>query len=188
LSAAEAQPLVDRLLASSDIDDARRLWTATRGPNLVANGGFEQLSLRNGADAPSSWDVDDEDLATIAIQHPGFGGDGLALRISAGARSGPILSQRLVLGPGRYVLRFRSQGGPGPAVTLRWTFGCAASVSSPMVADTPAGRRGWRESALQFTVPIQDCPIQRLALARPDVIHSTEVWVDDVRLEPAAPR
>ncbi|HEY8434421.1 MAG TPA: hypothetical protein VIK68_07390, partial [Sphingomicrobium sp.] len=110
------------------------------------------------------------------------------LRISAGARSGPILSQRLVLGPGRYVLRFRSQGGPGRTVTLRWTFGCAASGASPVVADVPAGRVGWQESALQFTVPIQDCPIQRLALARPDAIHSPEVWVDDVRLEPATAR
>ena len=88
LSVEEARPLFDRLLAAGDMARAQRLWAGVRRGGYVANGNFEEVSARNGADVPSDWDVGDEDVATIATQVPDFPGDGRALRISSSARSG----------------------------------------------------------------------------------------------------
>ena len=43
----------------------------------------------------------------------------------------------------------------------------------------------WQRFTAKFIVPIQDCPIQRLALERPNDMHSPEVWIDDVTIRPA---
>ena len=88
LSVDEAQPLLDRLLAADDPGQARMLWAAVRRGGLIANGNFEAVSSRNGAEVPSDWDIGDEDVATIATQAPEFPGNGRALRISSGARAG----------------------------------------------------------------------------------------------------
>ena len=184
LSIDEARPLLDRLIEANDLADARRLWAGTHAAAVIANGTFEQVSERAGADVPSDWDVSDEDLATIAIQAPEFGGDGRALRISAAARSGPILSQRLMLPPGTYALTYRARSGEGADVALRWQLSCSSSDERQTSKDMPAASSGWQEFTAAFSVPIQDCPIQRLALERPNAIHSHEVWVDDVIMKP----
>jgi hypothetical protein len=184
LSIDEAQPLLDRLIEANDLADARRLWAGTHTSGVIANGTFEQVGERAGADVPRDWDISDEDLATIAIQAPAFGGDGRALRISAAARSGPILSQRLMLPPGSYALTYRARSGEGAAVALRWQLSCSSSDDRQRSKETPAVSSEWQEFTAQFSVPIQDCPIQRLALERPNAIHSHEVWVDDVVMKP----
>lgn len=184
VSPSEAQPLLQKLVDDGAIGDAQRLWMATH-KDLVANGGFEQLSGRNGLDVPSDWDISDEDLATIAIQVPEFGGYGRAFRISGSARSGPILSQRLMLPPGSYSLSYRSRSGSRDGVRFRWTLRCTPSDTLAAAQEASANSAGWRQSASNFSVPIQDCPIQRLALERPDAIGSAEIWVDDVMVKRA---
>ena len=52
------------------------LWAHVRRGGLIANGNFEAVSARNGADVPSDWDIGDEDVATIATQAPEFPADG----------------------------------------------------------------------------------------------------------------
>jgi hypothetical protein len=185
LSAEEAQPLLDRLVQANRFDEARQLWAGTRGSTLVANGDFEKIDTRNGLDVPASWDISDEDLATIAIEKPAFGGDGRALRISAAARSGPILSQRLLLAPGAYVLTYRARSAAAPGVALRWQMACVSSGASESAQGAPASNASWQQMSANFIVPNQDCPIQTLALQRPDDIHSQAVWVDDIILKPA---
>jgi O-antigen ligase len=185
LSLEEAEPLLNRLIALKDLEDARRLWIGSHHGSLVANGNFEELSSRNGADVPSAWDIGDEDLATIAIQVPEFGGHGRALRISTVARSGPILSQRLLLAPGNYDLTYRARSGTGSSVSLRWELTCASSGASETAQVAFAGTSTWQQFGGTFAVPIQDCPIQRLALERPNDMHSQEIWVDDVILKSA---
>ena len=132
LSIEEAQPLLDRLIDANDLADARRLWIETHSDGVVANGKFEQVSDRDGADVPRAWDISDEDLATIAIQSPDFGGDGRALRISGAARSGPIVSQRLMLPSGSYSVGYRARSGAGNPVAFAgsWTvdFGCQGDL------------------------------------------------------------
>nr|AUN37786.1 hypothetical protein [uncultured bacterium] len=184
LSIEEAQPLLNRLIETNDLVDARRLWIGTRADGVIANGEFEQVSERSGADVPRSWDISDSDLATIAVQAPDFGGHGRALRISGAARSGPILSQRLLLPPGSYLVTYRARSGAGDAVALRWELSCSSSDIRQTSKETPATSGSWQEFTAQFAVPIQDCPIQRLALERPNAIHSQEVWVDDVIMKP----
>ena len=185
LSVEEARPLFDRLLAAGDMTRAQLLWAGVRRGGFIANGNFEAVSARNGADVPSDWDVGDEDVATIATQAPDFPADGRALRISSSARSGGILSQRLMLTPGSYALTYRARSGTGPAVLVRWRLRCAESDASQTSGEAPAGSAQWQQFSAKFIVPIQDCPIQRLALERPDDMHSQEVWIDDVTIKPA---
>jgi O-antigen ligase len=185
LSVEESQPLLDRLLAADDTENARLLWAGVRRGRYVANGNFDAVSSRNGADVPSDWDVSDEDLATITTQAPDFPGHGRALRISSAARSGGILSQRLMLSPGAYSLTYRARSGPGAAVVLRWRFRCTSSDDTQTSNNSAAASAQWQEFSAKFIVPIQDCPIQRLALERPGDMHSPEVWVDDVSIKQA---
>ena len=185
LSVEEARPLFDRLLAADDTARARLLWAGVRRGGFIANGNFEAVSARNGADVPSDWDVGDEDVATIATQAPDFPADGRALRISSAARSGGILSQRLMLTPGSYALTYRARSGAGPAVLVRWRLRCVETDASQTSGEAPAGSARWQQFSAKFIVPIQDCPIQRLALERPDDMHSQEVWIDDVTIKPA---
>ena len=185
LSVDEAQPLLDRLLAADDPGQARMLWAAVRRGGLIANGNFEAVSSRNGAEVPSDWDIGDEDVATIATQAPEFPGNGRALRISSGARAGGVVSQRLMLAPGAYSLTFRARSGEGASVPLRWRLRCSASDASQISPEQPAISSKWREFSARLIVPNQDCAIQRLALERPGDMHPPEVWIDDVKLKPA---
>jgi hypothetical protein len=153
---------------------------------FIANGNFEATSSRNGADVPADWDVADEDLATIAVQAPDFAGHGRALRISSAARSGGILSQRLMLAPGSYALSYRARSGQGSAVMLKWRLSCSSSDVSESLENSPASSADWQQFSANFTVPIQDCPIQSLALQRPNDMHSPEVWIDDVTIKPTS--
>jgi len=186
LSVDEAKPLLDRLVATNDIQNARALWSGVHGGSFIANGNFEATSSRNGADVPADWDVADEDLATIAVQAPDFAGHGRALRISSAARSGGILSQRLMLAPGSYALSYRARSGQGSAVMLKWRLSCSSSDVSESLENSPASSADWQQFSANFTVPIQDCPIQSLALQRPNDMHSPEVWIDDVTIKPTS--
>lgn len=181
VSPGEMQPMLQRLVHAGDLPVAQRLWmSSVKG--LLANGGFEQLSARNGLEVPTGWDISDEDLATIAVQAPDFGGHGRALRISASARSGPILSQALLLPPGSYSLAYRARSGGGAPADAKWTFRCAQSGTLIGSQQTSAPSKEWQSSAMEFTVPVQDCPIQRLALERPGDIRTSEIWVDEVSI------
>ena len=186
LSVVEAQPLLNRLVATDDIQGARALWNGVHGGRYIANGNFEAVSSRNGADVPSDWDIADEDVATIAVQAPQFPANGRALRISSAARLGEILSQRLMLAPGSYALTYRARSGAGNAVPLKWRLRCASSDVSESSPDSAAHAGDWQQFSAKFTVPIQDCPIQRLALQRPNDMHSPEVWIDDVTIRPTS--
>ena len=184
LTIEESQPLLDRLLAANDTGSARLLWAGVRRGDYIANGSFEAVSSRNGADVPSDWDIGDEDLATIATQAPDFPGHGRALRISSAARSGGILSQRLMLAPGSYALSYRARSGEGAGSAVSWELRCASSDEIQESQEPPASGSRWQEFRAKFTVPIQDCPIQRLALERPGDMHSPAIWIDDVQLRP----
>jgi hypothetical protein len=183
LLTAEVHPLVERLIASDKLAEASWLWAQARKDGLIANGGFEQLDVRDGVDVPAAWNISDQDLATIAIEAPPFAGHGRALRISGAARSGPILSQRLMLTPGSYSLSYVARSGGAKDVALRWVLRCSSSAVSEDSPDAPASSLRWQKMDAHFTVPVQDCPIQRLALQRPNDIHSPEVWIDDIVLK-----
>ncbi|MGZ2410834.1 O-antigen ligase [Sphingomonas sp. F9_3S_D5_B_2] len=182
LSVEEAKPLMERLVAANQIDGARALWSQVHGRALVANGAFEQVSGRSGADVPTDWDISDEDMATIAIQKPDFAGHGRALRISSAARTGPLLSQRLMLAPGTYVLSYRARSGAGQGMVLRWELRCSGSDANEDWEAAPASSSAWQAFTANLHVPVQDCPIQTLALQRPNGINAREIWVDDVTL------
>jgi O-antigen ligase len=184
LTVEEVQPLVDRLIANGQIERASWLWTQARRDNLVANGDFGQLSDRNGVAAPAAWDISDEDLATIAIQIPPFESRGRALRVSSAARSGAILSQRLLLRPGSYLLSFVARSDGPSEAAVAWELRCSSSPATQSAQEALVSPGRWRRFDVDVTVPVQDCPIQRLALRRPTDIHPPEVWIDRIILQP----
>lgn len=183
LGAVEAGPLLERLIESGRPQSARTLWTGMRRGSLISNGDFEQLASRGGADVPADWNLDDEDLATIIVQVPSGGGHGKALRISPGARSGPLLSQRLMLEPGVYRLFYRARAGADAGTRVRWQLRCSGSDLGMTAEQAVSAGRDWQPLAADLTVPIQDCPIQTLAVQRPNVIQAPELWIDDLVLK-----
>jgi hypothetical protein len=89
-----------------------------------------------------------------------------------------------MLAPGSYALTYRARSGQGAAVLVKWKLRCASSDISESSEDLSAKAADWQQFSAKFTVPIQDCPIQSLALQRPNDMHSPEVWIDDVTIKP----
>ena len=164
LSVEEARPLFDRLLAAGDMARAQRLWAGVRRGGSVANGNFEELSARNGADVPSDWDVSDEDVATIAVlRRPTFQVDGRGLRISSAARvrADPLAAADADAGSYAADLSRAQRRRPRGRSSVG---GSAARVQMSSQTSGEACRRAARNGKQfsgKFIVPIQDCPIQQ---------------------------
>ena len=88
-----------------------------------------------------------------------------------------------MLTPGSYALTYRARSGDGPSARP-WRLRCSIRTPS-QTSKRRLRKREMAEFGAKFIVPIQDCPIQRLALERPDDMHSQEVWIDDVMIKPA---
>lgn len=179
----EAGALVDRLAQTGHVDDARRVWSAIHGSALVLNGDFESVDINGDANRPTSWNISDEDAGAIDVGRPEAGDNSRALRLYGTRGSGGLVSQRLMLNPGSYVLAFRAYENPPSGSLVRWELRCSTSGESSS-GDAILSRSSWQQFRLDLTVPNQNCPVQRLALKRPGDIHPHELWIDDVELKP----
>ena len=184
LSTSDSQPFVDRLIGLGDVAAARRVWTMSRGNRLLVNGGFEtNASSRTGQLMPDAWSLISGGRSRPIIGRAPPGGQGNALRIIGGNGGKPVVVQRLLLAPGAYSLTFRAYAKAPLAASLRWEIQCARTRSAG--ADAILSRTsGWRDFKVDLSVPLQDCPIQRLALRTLGDIQANEIWIDDVRLQP----
>lgn len=180
----EAGSLVDRLAQSGDFDEARRVWAAIHGSALVLNGDFEAVDSGD-PNRPISWNISDEDAAAIDVGRPEAGDNSRALRLYGTHSAEGLISQRLMLTPGSYVLTFRTYENPPSGSMVRWELRCSTSGASSS-GDSILSGSSWQQFNLDLTVPNQNCPVQRLALKRPSDIHPHELWIDDVELKPAA--
>jgi hypothetical protein len=178
----EAGSLVDRLAQTGRIDDARRIWSAMHGSALVLNGDFEAVETAADSYVPSGWNISDEDAAAIDIGKPEAGDNSRALRLYGTRDPGGIISQRLMLTPGAYVLAFRAYENPPSGSLVRWELRCSTSGTATS-ADANLSSAAWQQFRLDLTVPNQNCPVQRLSLKRPGDIHAHELWIDDVALK-----
>ncbi len=179
----EAGSLVDRLAQTGRVDDARRVWSAIHGSALVLNGDFEAVETGQDGNRPTSWNVSDDDAAAIDVGRPEVGDNSRALRLYGTGDSGGLISQRLMLTPGSYVLTFRAYESPASGSLVRWELRCSTSGATSS-GDATLSSSSWQHFELDLTVPNQNCPVQRLALKRPGDIHPHELWIDDVGLKP----
>jgi hypothetical protein len=181
----EAGSLVDRLAQTGHIDDARRVWSAIHGSALVLNGNFESVDTGQDGNRPTSWNITEDDTAAVDVGRPEVGDDSRALRLYGTGDSGGLVSQRLMLTPGSYVLTFRAYEKTPSGSLVRWELRCSTSGATSS-GDSTLSSSSWQQFNLDLTVPNQNCPVQRLALKRAGDIHPHELWIDDVELKPAA--
>jgi hypothetical protein len=179
----ETDPLLDRLISLGRIDDARQVWSSVHGNRLVLNGDFERIDTGREGNLPTDWSISTEYRAAVDVGRPEVGVENRALRVYNTPSSAPIVSQRLMLPPGAYVLTFRAHQRL-PSV-LRWELRCRASGVNIVSDVTPAGGSSWQTFAVNLTVPNQDCAVQRLALKRLGDMHPEELWIDDIVLKAA---
>lgn len=179
----EADPLFERLLILGRVGEARRLWAAIHSDDLVLNGDFKRVDTGRPGGLPADWDISAEDVASLHVGKSGHGSNGQSLRVSSTRGSAPIISQRLMLGPGVYRLSYRARKGSGGELILRWEIRCSPSRLD-VVADSTIPNQTWEAFTAVLAVPYRDCWIQRLALKRLGETRPAEFWIDNIRIQP----
>jgi len=117
------------------------------------------------------------------------GNKGLRVEFGAGRVELGDVSQRLMLAPGPYELRFKYRGEVTGRRGLRWVVACAAEVKSTLVETQPflGTQRAWRSTQASFQVPAEGCASQTIRLVH-DARSSSEqfvsglVWYDDIAI------
>jgi N-acetylglutamate synthase-like GNAT family acetyltransferase len=184
----ESEDLLDRLVEKGDFAAAQRIFALTRRGQFIANGDFEKVtSGSRGGSTPDHWTVSRGLTNGPQIGVAPAGGRGNALKISQSNGGQPVLAQQLILAPGPYTLSVRSHARNPAGLSLNWQIRCD-DLRDQRRIETPLSRPdGWQEHRADFTVPIRDCPVQRLVLRVSRDIASNEIWIDDVRLTPTGP-
>ena len=178
LSAEERAAWIDRQIRDRNWQQAYTTWASSLPASQrvalgnVFDGDFAFLPGNDsfGWQMPAAAGTD---VRTVATAHPGSGKI-LAIEFDGVNLMFRNVSQQMVLSPGRYVLRGKSQSdaldtGRG----LQWVVTCAEGqqqilVSSPLLV----GTQPWRDFAVAFEVPQSLCGGQwlRLQMGAPDRI------------------
>lgn len=176
----ELSPLLSRLRAEGDFEQARLLWVAARTRGLVSNGGFERTTQRLNVSVPAEWDIPSESRTGIEVLATP---EGRVFRITRPKGSGWVLSQDLMLKTGSYILSYLARASGGQPVQVKWELQCTNSaLRQSAIANIP-GDGKWRPEQAPFDVPEQDCPIQKLVLRTPTATPTAEILIDNVGIE-----
>lgn len=183
VSVEEGKPALNALVEAKRIEEAQRLWLLLHHPaRLVSNGDFETLPDSGRNSGPAHWQVPSRNGRLVRADPSPRDADNRALRIRS-LEDPTILEQRLLLQPGTYGLSYRAHATPPTPAELRWELRCLAGQPTVQAADALVEpTSGWQEFGATFIVPLQDCPIQRLALKRTGVTPIENLWIDDIRI------
>jgi O-antigen ligase len=179
----EAGPLLNRLSDQAFGELARPLWLSLHAQGLVANGAFERINTYRGPELPTDWDMSDEDISSISIDRPGFGGVGKAVRFYDSRYNTPLIAQSMMLEPGSYVLAYRVRSDEGAHIVTRWEFRCLDRGTNAYFDGTVHADSRWQSMRAEVTVPVQECRNQRLAFELTGPKRRAPVWLDDVALD-----
>ena len=186
----EVVPFVRHLVAQGDYVHARDLWLATAGlsPALLLDGDFAQTARQRtiGRLSPFEWRIGKVANIEVGLVNAASGMTGLRIR-TGGNAFGSLVSQMVVLAPGRYILSAgASLSGPLRSGTLGWALICVPSgrrISLPMLqAGMPeAGRVGW-----SIAIPETGCLLQQLVLQVRRMTNegAVDLVLDHARIEP----
>ena len=100
------------------------------------------------------------------------------------------LEQPLFLSAGRYTLSLKAKAQAlRSQLGLQWVVACAGRGGVVAYSQPLDGSFGWREFAVDFSIPGQGCPGQWLRLINPVPAGAAqrvvgELWVDDVKIVP----
>jgi len=127
------------------------------GAAITWDGGFERVPPTGSLGSPFEWQMTPESTGVAAIEQ---GNGGQQLSVSPGRDyRGRVISQTIVLQPGRYRLNARVKGNPA-AAGLRWSIRCI-NVNNELPLDV--GARAPDFAATNFIVPA-GCAAQSLAI------------------------
>jgi hypothetical protein len=169
LTVAELTPALDRLTASGRYAEAHALWLDTRPP--------EERAARPAITNPSF--ASEPDGSIFDWRAPGGAGimirfaallppDGPALTIDAvrGRRTHDLVSQVLMLEPGRWTISGRVRAdGIVAARGLRWSVACITNTANVYGRSKSfLGREAWADFSFEIDVA-PDCPALWMGLA-----------------------
>ncbi|WP_310467427.1 O-antigen ligase family protein [Sphingomonas sp.] len=178
----EGQPLLAALLAQGNTEQAQRLWALLHpGGNLIANGGFDAADPRRGPGFPAYWHVPARNRSAVTVDEGGSGPGGRALHVRSPTHP-LVVQQTLLLRPGSYEFTYRARAPGGASPVLQWELQCVGSGLRQSRPATVAATGNWQQISAIFTVPIRDCPIQRLAFTASGAMPVDNVWIDSIRL------
>ena len=146
---------------------------------LLYNGGFAWTP----SGLPFDWIVTRGESTTIEIAPPPDGSGRGALSIAYGAaRTTPHgVSQLVRLAPGSYRFKGRYRGELVGRRGLRWQAACLDAQEILGESEMALGAaRDWKDFAFDFTVPVESCVLQRIALGL--AARSPSEWLVSGRL------
>jgi tetratricopeptide (TPR) repeat protein len=146
---------------------------------LPWDGGFEHVQPPGTLVAPFEWRMSPESTGVASIVSSAKGGQ---LAFSPGRDfRGTLVSQTVVLQPGRYSVTARIEGDAA-STGLRWTIRC---IPDQRELPLDLGRDGAEFGPATFDVPAQGCAAQSLSIdVAPggDAAGSGDVTIDDVSI------
>jgi len=172
-------PSVNRLAVLGQMREGRELWRAhcpAAGKELLGDGRFQMAGPRDKVSA-FAWELLGSDGLTLGfVPSPNGAGQRLTVQgVTPNTR--PVLSQLLVLAPGRYLLTWRSDDGKGgPGKTLSVALACQGEAPQWLTAQPNPASGRWQAGL----VVDGSCAAQNLLFGvGPD---SGDLWLEDVRI------
>ncbi|RYF46040.1 MAG: tetratricopeptide repeat protein [Cytophagaceae bacterium] len=185
INPAERAIYLTRLIQVGKGADAYRYWlrdqkTGKTVSTVPWDGGFEHVPPAGTLGAPFEWQMSSESAGVASIVPSPRGGQ--QVTVSPGHDfNGNLMSQTVILQPGKYTLNTRVLGDP-ESMGLRWTIQCLPDHKEVGLATRTSGSE---LASVTFEIPI-GCIAQSLTLemsARGDGSGSEDVSVDDVAIQ-----
>ncbi len=177
---AKSTQLVSILIARDLLSDAMALWrTNCLGPtSLIYDGGFEKIDTTQTTRG-FDWQLSNRGDVDLQIEEATPGNRQLQVMVNA-ANTVSVLSQLVVLAPGRYRLSWRMPDTDADAArALSISFDCKGSLGKALQGQPTDAKSGY---AIDFNTD-SACPATPLQFwLRPKV----SVRLDEVRLSPIA--
>jgi len=155
------------------------LGVGERRHNQVRNGSFEHSNMF----PPFDWSFPNLGGWTASPGHVLDQGTQLELRANYAA-GGIIAQQLLMLAPGRYALRYRTEQSPieeSPKIRVL----CRKSGKEHLIVEAPLASEGKPEGPMAiFTVPVSGCTEQWVQIKGPPTSGRQERWIDDISVIP----
>ena len=193
-AAKDLAPLLFHLIALDRIGDAYNVWLSALTPKqqenlgLLTNPAFES----DPSGSPFDWNID-RGLNAAASFTPLGGSTGrrqLHLTFGRGRTRFPVVSQVLLLSPGRYRLEGALRGTIAAKRGLRWELRCAAGSHQVLGAtEMLMGQsQQWRLFSFSADIPQANCNGQILRLfhdarSASEEFIAGEVWFSGLRLD-----
>ncbi len=166
----QLEAYLQRLHRDHRINEAYRVWSSTLSPTesrfrrALYDGGFEQTRLRGGFD----WSIIDQPGVDVTVNKEAAnrGKNGLSIAFNNLPVKGTIIQQILILKPGTY--QFKGQVRTNRLLMeegLEWALYCDYSNDKKLASSEPLiASPQWSHFSFQFTVPAEQCRLQRLSL------------------------